>query len=139
MSASGQVWYRDGLRFRCTVRRLLHRRPGFVWVNKAEIETLAAALRLEIAEFERRCVRTVGVRKSLVELANGDCIFFHGESRSCGVYKERPRQCRTWPFWCLNLATPAAWERMCETCPGGNRGPLFPLEKIQARLGVMDI
>ena len=73
-------------------------RPGFVWVNKAEIETLAAALRLEVAEFERRCVRAVGVRKSLIELANGDCIFFHRESRTCRVYKERPRQCRTWPF-----------------------------------------
>ena len=86
-------------------------------MNKAEIEALAAALRLEIEEFERRYVRTVGIRKSLIEFANGDCVFFHRESRSCRVYKQRPRQCRTWPFWGSNLATPAAWERMCEHVP----------------------
>ena len=136
----GPVWYSGGLRFRCTqCGGCCTGAPGHVWVNKAEIEALAAALRLEIEEFERRCVRTVGIRKSLIELANGDCIFFHRESRSCQVYKERPRQCRTWPFWGSNLAAPAAWERMCEHCPGGNRGPLFPLEKIQARMKVMNI
>ena len=51
----------------------------------------------------------------------------------------RPRQCRTWPFWASNLATPAAWERMCERCPGGNRGPLTPLRTIQGKLGIINV
>ena len=92
---------------------MLHRAPGFVWVNKAEIAALAAAVRLEPEEFQRRYVRKVGIRQSLIELPGGDCVFFHRESGSCQVYQQRPRQCRTWPFWDSNLATPAAWREMC--------------------------
>ncbi len=85
---------------------------------QAEIEALAAAVGLPVEEFQRRYVRTVGIRKSLVEFANGDCVFFDGASRRCRVYEARPRQCRTWPFWASNLATPAAWEETAERCPG---------------------
>ena len=93
------------------VRRLLHGAPGYVWVNKEEIEALAAALKLDVAEFEKRYVRRVGIRRSLIEFPNGDCVFFHGESRTCQVYEARPRQCRTWPFWNSNLARPEAWQQ----------------------------
>jgi Fe-S-cluster containining protein len=137
---NNQPWYKDGLRFKCMqCGGCCTGAPGFVWVNKAEIEALAGAIRVDVVEFERRYVRKVGIRKSLIEFANGDCVFFSSESRSCQVYEHRPRQCRTWPFWGSNLATPADWEDMCERCPGGNRGPLTPLGKIQARLDIMDI
>ena len=133
-------WYENGLRFHCTqCGACCTGAPGFVWVNKAEITALAAAIRIAVDEFERRYVRKVGIRKSLTERANDDCVFFHAESRSCQVYKDRPRQCRTWPFWGSNVATPAAWEVMCERCPGGNRGPLIPLRKIQTRLDIMNV
>jgi len=88
-----------------------------VWVNGAEIDALASAAGLPIEEFQRRYVRTVGIRKSLIEYANGDCVFFDGESRRCGVYEARPRQCRTWPFWSSNVATPAAWEHVAGVVP----------------------
>ena len=100
---------------------------------------MAAAGGLDVEEFERRYVRRVGIRKSLIELSNGDCIFFHSESRTCQFYSARPRQCRTWPFWPSNLATPAAWEQMCERCRGGNRGPVIPLGKIQAQAGIVNV
>jgi uncharacterized protein len=135
-----QLWYHAGLRFQCTgCGACCTGAPGYVWVNKAEIAALADAVRLEVEEFERRYVRRVGMRKSLLELPNGDCIFLHSESRTCQVYAGRPRQCRTWPFWTSNLATPAAWEQMCEQCPGGSRGPLHPLRKIQAQLGIINV
>ena len=75
-------------------------------------------------------VRKVGIRKSLIEWGNGDCIFFHGESRTCQVYDARPRQCRTWPFWPSNLASPDTWADTAERCPGCNHGRLVPLESI---------
>ena len=121
-------WYQDGLRFQCVqCGSCCTGAPGYVWVNRAEIEALAAAIRLDVEEFRRRYVRKVGIRNSLIEFPNGDCVFFHPESRSCQVYQDRPRQCRTWPFWSSNLSTPAAWEEMCKRCPGGNRGRLVPL------------
>lgn len=101
-----------------------------MWVNKQEIAALAGRLFLTVEDFERRYVRRVGVRKSLVEFPNGDCVFFDGPTRKCTVYEERPRQCRTWPFWESNIRTPEAWQRTCEVCPGSGQGQLIPLERI---------
>jgi uncharacterized protein len=133
-------WYTAGLRFRCTgCGDCCTGAPGYVWVNKAEIAALAVVLGLVITEFERRYVRLVGVRKSLKEFSGGDCVFFHPESRTCQVYSARPRQCRTWPFWASNLATPDAWQGVCERCPGANCGPVVPLAKIQAQVEVFHL
>jgi Fe-S-cluster containining protein len=104
-------------------------------VNKTEIEALAKEVGVDVPEFERRYVRKVGIRKSLIEWGNGDCVFFDGKSRKCQVYNARPRQCRTWPFWPSNLASPDTWADAAERCRGCNRGKMVPLEKIQTQLG----
>ena len=130
-------WFKDGLRFKCTqCGDCCTGAPGYVWVNKAEIEALAAKVGLETAEFERRYVRDVGVRKSLIEFPNGDCVFFDGQTRKCQVYGARPRQCRTWPFWESNIRTEEAWQQTCAVCPGSGQGPLVPVEEVlkQARV-----
>jgi uncharacterized protein len=133
-------WYQEGLKFSCTgCGDCCTGAPGYVWVNKAEIEALAAALRITPEEFQRRYVRMVGIRKSLIEFANGDCVFFHGESRTCQVYDARPRQCRTWPFWQSNLASPAAWQDTAERCRGCNRGQITPLSGILTQLNAMKV
>ena len=54
-----------------------------------------------------------------------------------GVYAVRPRQCRTWPFWESNLATPEAWRHACTVCPGSGQGELIPAEEITRRLKVI--
>ena len=133
-------WFHEGLKFACAgCGDCCSGAPGYVWVNKAEIAALAAAIGIDVAEFERRYVRKVGIRKSLMEWANGDCIFFHGESRTCQVYDVRPRQCRTWPFWPSNLASPKAWQDTAERCPGCNRGRLTPLTRILEQLNVIRV
>ncbi len=126
------VWYKDGLRFKCSqCGDCCTGAPGYVWVNAAEIEKLAAQLDLSVEEFKQRYTRKIGIRYSLVEYSNGDCVFFDGESRKCQVYGARPRQCRTWPFWNSNLKSAASWDEAAESCPGCNKGDLVPLEKIQ--------
>ena len=135
-----QSWYREGLKFACSgCGDCCTGAPGYVWVNKQEIEAMAAALKLTPDVFQRRYVRSIGIRKSLVEYANGDCVFFNNQSRRCGVYDARPRQCRTWPFWSSNLASPVAWKGITRRCPGCNRGPLVSLETIQANLEVVRV
>jgi len=105
-------WYHKGLRFRCTgCGNCCSGAPGYVWVNKAEIEALADAVGIDLELFEKKYIRRVGIRKSLVELSGGDCVLFDAKTRTCRVYDARPRQCRTWPFWASNLRTSAAWER----------------------------
>ncbi len=135
-----QPWYKDGLRFKCTqCGDCCTGAPGYVWVNKEEIAALAARMKLSVEDFERDYVRQVGVRKSLIEYDNGDCVFFDTEKRRCEVYEDRPRQCRTWPFWESNLRTPETWQETCEVCPGSGQGNLVPLEKILEQLKVVRV
>jgi Fe-S-cluster containining protein len=101
-----------------------------VWVNQAEIDAMAARTGMTTAAFEKAHVKKVGIRRSLTERANGDCVLLDPTTRKCTAYEERPRQCRTWPFWDSNLASPAAWAEAAEACPGCNKGNLVPLETI---------
>ncbi len=130
-----QRWYRDGLRFQCTqCGNCCTGAPGYVWVNKQEIQQLAAQMGMASQqEFEDQYVRRIGIRKSLREFPNGDCVFFDTESRRCSVYQARPRQCRSWPFWDSNLRDPAAWEDTCRICPGSGRGKLYSIETIETQ------
>lgn len=137
---SDQPWYCQGLRFECTgCGQCCTGDPGFVWVNKGEIESLAKALGLEVSLLEKRYVRRVGIRKSLIELPGGDCVFFDSLSRRCKVYHTRPRQCRSWPFWQSNVRTASDWERTCRDCPGSGRGPIMPAEEVDARVEMLKI
>ena len=135
-----QPWYKDGLRFECTqCGDCCTGAPGYVWVNKEEIEQLATQVDMSVADFEAKYVRKVGVRKSLIEYENGDCVFFDTKARKCTVYEARPRQCRTWPFWDSNVRTEEAWRRTCEVCPGSGKGKLYQLEEIAKSVAVFKV
>ena len=132
-----QLWYRDGLRFRCT--RCGHcctGAPGYVWVTEEDLERIAA-FRGEPAEVVARLyARPVGKRRSLREKANGDCVFYD-RTAGCTVYPVRPPQCRSWPFWESNVATPEDWERTCADCPGAGQGDLISAEEITRNLNLI--
>jgi Fe-S-cluster containining protein len=128
-------WYADGLAFTCTrCGDCCTGAPGYVWVNSAEIAALAARVGVGEDEFTRRFVRRVGPRLSLIEHANGDCVFWR-RGEGCAVYEARPTQCRTWPFWDRNLATPESWAHTCEVCPGSGQGRLYSIGEIREALG----
>ena len=126
------VWYSDGLRFECSqCGDCCTGAEGYVWVNQAEIDAMSARLQISSDVFEKQFVRRIGVRRSLTERPGGDCVLLDAETRGCTVYEDRPRQCRTWPFWNSNLKSAASWDEAAESCPGCNKGDLVPLEKIQ--------
>jgi hypothetical protein len=128
-------WYREGLRFSCTAcGDCCSGEPGAVWVDDEELSALAETLGLEAAEVERQYTRRLGVRRALLERFDGDCIFLDGQSRRCTVYPARPLQCRTWPFWHENVASPSLWQQTCEVCPGAGNGELHSVERIRERL-----
>jgi hypothetical protein len=133
-------WFEKGLRFECTqCGNCCTGAPGYVWVNRDEIESLAHSLGTSVAEFEEKYVRQVGIRKSLIEYANGDCVFFDGDARKCTVYNARPRQCRTWPFWQSNVATKESWEQTCQVCPGSGQGELYPAQHVLHQISIVKL
>ena len=127
-----EPWYRDGLKFKCTqCGDCCTGAPGYVWFIKEEGQKMADLLGLDLETFYARHARKIGIRYSLKEYSNGDCVFFDNQKRTCNVYEARPRQCRTWPFWDSNLKTPEDWENTCDVCPGSGTGKLYQLEQIE--------
>ncbi len=132
-----EPWYRDGLSFSCTrCGKCCTGEPGFVWINAEELRAIADYLGEPADEVRDRHTQMVGIRRTLRERGNGDCVFFDQE-QGCTIYEVRPRQCRTWPFWESNVKTPAAWENTCTICPGSGQGELIPVEEITRRLKVI--
>lgn len=125
-------WYREGLAFECTrCGACCTGAPGYVWVDAEEIARLAENRGESVEDFGRRYVRRVGHRLSLIERPGGDCIFWD-KSAGCTVYEARPVQCRTWPFWLENIASPEDWDHVTSVCPGSGRGRVFTVEEIRA-------
>ena len=146
------LWYADGLQFECTgCGNCCTGGPGYIWINDSEIDSLARHLQIPRDTVLKRHCRRISGQVSLKEkLPNPrgeyDCTFLRevpaastdGHSvthsrRLCDIYEVRPMQCRTWPFWHGNLATPGAWLQAALRCPGMNRGRKWTLEQIVAR------
>jgi len=128
-------WYRGGLRFECTgCGACCTGEPGYVWVTREDIRRIAEFLGRDDGWLPGHILRRVGLRYSLTERPNGDCVFLQPRSegrRGCAIYPVRPLQCRTWPFWTVNLTSAAAWAEAATRCPGMNNGPTYDFEAIE--------
>ncbi len=132
-------WSADGLRFECTsCGACCTGPPGYVLFSKGEGRALARRLGVTHAEFVRRYTQQTSKGRSLgeVETEHGlDCVFLDRTSvpgkAICGVYEDRPTQCRTFPWWPENLRDRRAWERAARRCEGIGRGPVVTLQQIR--------
>ena len=111
MKSEKKPWYKDGLQFECTqCGACCSGEPGYVFVDRAEIDAMADDMGLEVDAFERKFIRKVGRDRSLIEYPDGDCILLDPRTRKCTVYKSRPTQCRTWPFWDSTVKKKKDWK-----------------------------
>jgi Fe-S-cluster containining protein len=67
---------------------------------------------------------------SLIEKKNNDCIFFN-DNKQCDIYKVRPLQCRSYPFWQQLVETESAWKEESQQCPGIGKGRVHTKEEIE--------
>ena len=130
---AGSQWFKDGLRFDCTqCGKCCGGAPGYCWVSDAEIVALAERLGMSEAAFRNRYTRTVPGRGiSLTEKVNYDCVFYD-KKQGCTVYEDRPKQCRTWPFWQNNVRRRNDWALAAQGCPGMDKGTLHAADEIAA-------
>ena len=140
MSIEPQPWYAPGLNFTCTqCGNCCTGGPGYVWVTETELRAIAEYRGVSYGEVRYQDARPVGNDISLREHANGDCIYFDGQNRGCTIYPVRPVQCRTWPFWDSNLASPEAWQGLKPRCPGAGQGAFVSLSEIEHRAAQIHI
>jgi Fe-S-cluster containining protein len=132
VSEATKQWFGEGLRFRCTRCGNCCRGAGNVWIGDAEIHAIAGELGMPEEEFRAVYTRRAA-RRGLVlrQKRNQDCIFWNPEA-GCEVYAERPRQCRTYPFWSANVHSRENWEAEARSCPGIGSGDLHPASEVAA-------
>jgi len=125
-------WYEDGLRFSCHQCGNCCRgsQPGWVYVTPFRLRRIAAFLGRTERSLRHDYVRKDENGDTVLKLkANGDCVFWDD---GCTIYPERPRQCRTFPFWGESLGSPQDWSALKSFCHGIDQGRLYPLEEIRA-------
>ena len=120
-------FYSQGLRFSCKRCSACCRfEPGFVFLSDKDVSALKTALKLGYDDFLALYCRWVPAedgknRLSLKEKTNYDCVFW-AKGAGCTVYKARPLQCVTFPFWPSVLKDEDSWEMTARGCPGMNQG-----------------
>ena len=135
---SSEPWYKDGLRFACKrCGDCCRGEPGYVWVTTRDIVKMALELKMKPEEFAGLHVRVVDDGYSLTELADGDCVMWE-DGVGCRVYRSRPIQCRTFPFWPECLEGPDAWQEVARRCPAIGQGEMRPAKDINRCLRAMD-
>ncbi len=130
-----EKWYGGGLHFECTqCGNCCSGDPGYVWATKEEIRRISVSLGRDDGWLDKKHLRRVGLRYSLTEKADGDCIFLERVDGKalCGIYSVRPLQCRTWPFWTHVLKSPDTWGETAKGCPGMNNGQAYDFGQIEA-------
>ena len=103
--------------FKCQKSGNCCRTSGVVYATQPEINTMAKSLNIDITTFLNRYVQK---KNGWLTISNQrfrpNC--FLTEKNTCKLYKDRPKQCKTYPNW------PEIWESknnfLKETllCPG---------------------
>ena len=126
-------WYESGLPFSCTACGNCCRSRGeysHVYLREEEVAAIADHLGVDRVEF----VRTqVVVEDGWITLLPGrDRCQFLDDAGRCTVYPVRPVQCRTWPFWDINLERRVWEEEVNAVCPGSRDGTIHDADRVDA-------
>ena len=131
---SDKNWWSKGVRFECQQSGnccISHGEYGYVYLTKEDRKNMAAVLKMTTSTFTRKyCTKTDGVFH--LKDDGAACTFL--KNKKCTVYKARPMQCRTWPFWPETMGAKSWKKDVVHFCPGVGKGPLWSKEKISEAL-----
>ena len=98
-----------------------------------EAERIRKHLGLSKNWFRRRYLRKLEDELVLASETSGKCVFLQKDG-GCRVYRVRPLQCQTYPFWPENLSSQKSWQREARRCEGIGRGSEVPVQLIEMTL-----
>lgn len=126
-----KLWWAEGVQFQCQQSGnccISHGEYGYVYLTKEDRQNIAKVLGISTTAFTKKyCDKTEGAFH-LKDLGGPACMFL--KDKKCTVYKARPTQCRTWPFWPETMGA-KAWKRdVVNFCPGVGKGRVWSPEEI---------
>ena len=125
--------YEKGIRFKCQGSSnccVTRGSNGYVFLSKKDLSRLAKYFNLSLIKFKNNYCQTTDGFIHLKELKeiNGNCVFLN--EKRCTVYKSRPVQCRTWPFWNENMNVKTWNSNISKNCPGIGKGKVIKKDQI---------
>lgn len=123
----------SGLNFSCKkCGKCCGEQPGYVYLSKNDLTALCEHFKMTANDFIDKYCRWVNYYNNsealaLKEKARYYCIFFQD---GCTVYKARPVQCRTYPFWPWIIESHGAWLKEKNECVGLDFGALHSKSEI---------
>jgi len=133
--------YTKGIRFKCQGSSnccVSRGEFGFVYLSNKDVERLCLFTNLEKNDFIKiYCDKTNGFTHLKEKFKNGNCVFL--KDKKCSIYKARPTQCRTWPFWSENINTKKWNDEISKFCPGIGKGKIISKKKIKKIINNDDV
>ena len=129
---SNKIYKQKSIRFKCqgSGNCCVSRGSfGFVYLSNKDLKKLSIFFNMDEKNFKKKYCSTSNGFLHLKELKinKGNCLFLL--NNKCTVYKSRPTQCRTWPFWNENMNAKTWNEDISINCPGIGKG-----KKISSKL-----
>ena len=131
-----KINYKLGIKFECQGSSnccVSRNSYGFVYLSNKDIKKLSIFTKLSIKDFEKLyCEKTNGFIHLKEKNKNGNCLFL--KEKKCTVYKARPTQCRTWPFWGENMNQKKWNQELSKFCPGIGKGKIIKKKEIDKNI-----
>ena len=125
--------YNQGIRFKCQGSSnccVSRGEYGFVYLSENDIKRLCLFTKLKKNDFIKMyCDKTDEFTHLKERPKHNNCIFL--KDKKCSIYKARPTQCRTWPFWSENLNAKKWNDEISKFCPGIGKGEIISKEEIR--------
>ncbi|MCB0407467.1 MAG: YkgJ family cysteine cluster protein [Bdellovibrionales bacterium] len=137
LSESQKKFFSEGLRFQCqgTGKCCISRGEyGYVYMTREDRKNMAAELKMSLVAFTKKYCKQSGGYWHLKSNPDGPECLFLNKKNQCDVYKARPVQCRTWPFWPENMNAKTWRDDIAKNCAGIGKGPLRSAKEVEAQL-----
>ena len=106
---------------------------GYVYLTKNDLLRFSKYFKISTLLFKKKyCQYSDGYMHLKEVNKNGNCIFL--KNKKCSIYKARPTQCRTWPFWKENMNAKKWNNHIKNFCPGVGKGKKYSYDKILKKI-----
>jgi Fe-S-cluster containining protein len=129
-TTSQDVWWKEGVNFKCTGCGKCCMNDGEVWLDVDEFHDLCSSLNMTyesaldqyVESIQSNWVKLKSKGSDITPGVTSQCIFLADDGKQCSIYSSRPAQCRSYPYWPRLLSSPSEFNDE-GVLPDGMGGP----------------